>query len=122
MQEVPKEQSQPQVAAVPPYVPFRTFRNFIEGLKQGIPSRIDRSVMGSMSGGLQSQLAAALKSLSLISANGLPTELLPKLVNSEGADRIKTWRQILALGYPFLFKNFDLKSATPRMVAEEFSK
>ena len=29
-----------------PYVSYRTFRNFLELLKEGLPSRIDRSVWG----------------------------------------------------------------------------
>ena len=43
---------------VPPYVPYRSFGNFIQSLKQGIPARIDRSVMSNMSGALQSQLTS----------------------------------------------------------------
>ena len=69
--------------AVPPYVPYRSFRNFIDTLKQGIPARIDRSVMGTMSGALQSQLTTTLKYLDLIAPTGQPKEALAKLVNSE---------------------------------------
>lgn len=119
-----KQETEEQSAttkAVPAYVPYRSFRNFIDGLKQGIPSRIDRSVMASMSGALQSQLTAALRFLGLISPNGLPGEFLPKLVNSEGPERVRVLRDILHASYPFLFRGFDLKTATPRMVEEQFS-
>jgi len=32
--------------SLPPYVSYRTFRNFIDGLQTGMPSRIDRSYWG----------------------------------------------------------------------------
>src|SRR5438128_10488002 len=94
--------------AVPPYVPYRTFRNFIDSLKQGIPARIDRSVMSSMSGALQSQLTGALRYLGLITVSGQPTSYLPTLVNSEGPDRAKLLRAIIAKSYPFLGVPFNI--------------
>jgi hypothetical protein len=107
--------------AVPPYVPYRSFRNFIDSLKQGIPARIDRSVMSSMSGALQSQLTTTLRYLGLTKETGNFTELLPRLVNSEGPERVKVMREILTASYPFLFNGFDLETATPRMLEEKFS-
>jgi hypothetical protein len=109
-------------AAVPPYVPYRTLKNFLEGLKISIPSRIDRSVMGSMSGAIQSQLAASLRYLGLTSDKGLPTERLAKVVNSEGPERQKHLREMVMQAYPFLFKGFDLQRATTRQLEEEFGK
>jgi hypothetical protein len=108
---------------VPPYVPYRSFRNFIDGLKQGIPGRIDRSVMPSMSGALQSQLSAALRYLELITVAGHPMPPLLQLVNSEGPERAKVMRDLVHSAYPFLFDKdkFDLMSATPRMLEEQFS-
>jgi hypothetical protein len=106
--------------AVPPYVPYRSFRNFIDSLKQGIPGRIDRSVMASMSGAIQSQLTASLRYLGLIKATGQPTELLSMLVNSEGPERVQVMREIVMTSYHFLFAGFDVSSATPRMLEEQF--
>lgn len=111
--------TQPQ--PIPPYAPYRSFRNFIDSLKQAIPGRIDRSVMPSMSGALQSQLTAALRYLELVSSAGHPTTLLSRLVNSEGPERAKVLRELLTKSYPFLFESFDLKTATPRMVDEQFA-
>jgi len=110
--------------AVPPYVPYRSFRNFIDSLKQGIPSRIDRSVMPSMSGALQGQLTSALRYLKLITANGHPSLVLPQLVNSEGHERAKVFRGVLLNAYPFFFERerFDLMGATPRMMQEQFAQ
>jgi len=109
-----------KASAVPPYVPYRSFRNFLESLRQGIPARIDRSVMATMSGALQSQLSAALRFLKLIKITGQPNELLSRVVNSEGAERATVMQTMLGLSYPFLFQGFDLKNATPRMVEEKF--
>jgi hypothetical protein len=112
----------PNPTVVPPYVPYRSFRNFVDSLKQGIPARIDRSVMSSMSGALQSQLTTTLRYLLLISPAGQPSSYLPQLVNSEGPERAKVMREIITNCYPFLFHNFDLKNATPRMVEEQFAE
>jgi hypothetical protein len=116
--------SQTQSPAVPPYAPFRTFWNFIGSLKQGIPARIDRSVMTSMSGALQSQLTTTLRYLGLTKSTGQPTETLAKLVNSEGAERTQVMYDIVAGSYPLLFQepDFDVKNATPRMLEEKFSE
>jgi hypothetical protein len=108
--------------AVPPYVPYRTMKTFVESLKIAMPSRIDRSVMPSMSGAVQSQLNAALKYLGLVSDKGLPAEALVKLANSEGLERQKALREIVKAGYSFLFVGFDLQRATTRQLEEEFGK
>src|ERR1700691_4993636 len=79
---------------VPPYAPYRSFRNYLESLKQGIPSQIDRSVMRNMSGALQSQLSAALKYLGLVNAVGQPTDRLSRIVHSEGVERSNALRDV----------------------------
>jgi len=108
--------------AVPPYLAYRTFRNYIDGLKGvGIPSRIDRSVLGNMSGITQSQLLGTLQFLGLIQQDGKPTARLQKIVDSEGSGRQKELRDLLKAAYPFLFdSDVDLAKATPRQIKEEF--
>jgi hypothetical protein len=106
---------------VPPYAPYRSFRNYIDSLKQGIPSQIDRSVMRNMSGALQSQLSSALRYLGLVSANGQPTDRLSRIVHSEGNERATATRDIAVAAYPFLFQGFDLKTATPKMLSDKFA-
>src|SRR5260370_23357746 len=96
----------------PPYISYRTFSGFSERLGTGMPSRVDRSVMSSLSGSNQSQLMAALRYLGLISPNGLPTEKLSMLMNSEDAKFQRGMREVLLSSYPFLFKGFDLQKAT----------
>ena len=68
---------------LPPYVPYRTFTNFLDSLKRGIPQRIDRSLMGSTAGSLQGQLMQAFGYLNLITDDGTPTEKLEHLVTIE---------------------------------------
>jgi Family of unknown function (DUF5343) len=106
---------------VPPYLSFRTFSGFVEGLRKGIPNRVDRSVMSSFSGSNQSQILAALHYLGLISPKGAPTEKLSDLVNSEGVKFRTGLRAVLVGSYPFLFKGFDLRRATIDELTERFA-
>ena len=109
---------------LPPYVPYKTFGNFFESLKAiGIPQRIDRSVMKSMSGGLQGQLMLALEYLSLITDTGTPTDKLEHLVHSEGTKRQEVLREILTSSYGFLFTDgLQLDRATASQFRERFEQ
>lgn len=109
---------------VPPYLSYKTLRNFIDNMKVAIPARIDRSLMRSMAGGLQSQLIAALGYLNLITPNdGVPTEKLTRLVHSEGAERQRILKEVLMSAYPFLFKEgFPLERTTSLLLQERFSE
>lgn len=107
----------------PPYVAYRTLKNFLRSLTQMIPSRIDKSAMASLSGGAQAQLLHAMKYLNLITAEGAPTEKLPPLVKSEGADHQKQLRELITAAYPFLKGgSLDLNKATHQQLEEEFKK
>lgn len=108
--------------AVPPYLSFKTFNAFIQGLKVGIPTRIDRTVINSMSGAVQAQLMSALRYLGLVSPHAVTNEKLALLVNSEGPERERVLSGILRDGYPFLFADFDLQRATTGQLEEAFRK
>jgi hypothetical protein len=105
----------------PPYLPYKTFDTFIDSLRQGMPSRIDRSLMRSMSGGQQSSLIKALWFLGLVKDTGAPTSPLTRLVLSEGPERREALRDILTRAYDFLFQEngFDLKTATSMQFEEQ---
>lgn len=107
---------------VPPYLPFRTLATFIESLKGAMPQRIDRSLMKSMSGGMQSQLISALEYLQLISPDtGIPTDNLNRLAHSDKEDRASVLRETLTSSYRFLFENeLELERATPDQLQERF--
>ena len=103
-----------------PYVSYRTFRNFLELLKEGLPSRIDRSVWGPRySGTTGQQLMTALKSLHLISDSGVPTQNLEDLVSSVGTQRQLKIKDILEFKYSDIFQ-IDLLRATRSQFNEAF--
>ncbi len=105
----------------PPYISFKTFQNFLVGLGVNIPSRIDRSVMGTLSGTAQSQLTGALKYLNLVSEKGLPTETLTQLISSEGIERKQIRQNIINTAYPYLFADeIDLENITLNHLQEIF--
>lgn len=107
---------------LPPYVSYRTFRNFLERMQDGIPSRIDRSVMGSyMAGGTVTQLITALKVLQLIEENGKPKDPLEQLVNASGDERRSILEAILRNAYPNVFQ-LDLKRASAQEFREAFKE
>src|ERR1043165_4142356 len=108
--------------AIPPYLSHKTFNNFLEGLSKGIPSRIDRSVMASLSRTAQAHLLHALKYLNLIDAEGVPTETLNQLATAQGADKQKILKEMLITAYPFVFKgSVDLERCTSKQIEEAFA-
>ena len=108
----------------PPYVPYKTFRNFLDSMRIAIPGRIDRSLMSSMSGSLQGQLIAALEYLQLIqSGTGAVSEKLAKLVRADGEERQQLLSDIIKTSYRELFcDGFNLQNATSQQIHEQFGK
>jgi hypothetical protein len=112
-----------RVHGTPPYTSYRTFRSFIEDLReQGLPSRVDRSVLGRYSGIVGTQLMHALRFLGLIDAEGRPDERLGELVRADAEGR---WpdalRDLLRRAYAPLFA-IDLEAATPSHFNEAFRR
>lgn len=105
---------------IPPYIAFATFLTFIRELKtNGLPPRIDKSVMSKMSGGQQSQMKLALKALGLMEGE-TPTARLAQLVDAFDTEEFKPLlSQLLRATYPYVFE-LDLMAATPAMFAEAF--
>ncbi len=105
----------------PPYLSYKTFLNFLERLKvQGVPMRIDRSVVGSFSGAIQRQLFSALQYLGLMSEGGIPAENLKKLINAD-KEKPAVLKEIITSAYPFLFGEKDnLGIMTSKMLQEKF--
>lgn len=108
--------------STPPYVPYTTFTSFLNGLKKtGIPSHIDRSVMGTMSGSGQSAMIATLKSLRLINAELEPTPELSSLVNGSESDSSTTLCKLVQSTYGFLFDgSIQIENTTSKKVEEKF--
>ena len=107
---------------LPPYVSYRTFRNFIEVLQQGIPARIDRSYWGDkLSGSTGTQLVAALRFLGLVDSDGMPTSRLKQLVSAKGVQKTEALRQISSEAFAFLLQgSFDPQTATYAQLEEVF--
>ena len=105
----------------PPYLSYRTFRNYLEGLATGIPGRIDRSVLGNFSGIVQSQLLGTLQFFEMIDAEGHPTEFLDRVVSATPDVKKKLLTLALQSRYPFVFRGgVDLTKATTRQLHEQF--
>jgi hypothetical protein len=107
---------------LPPYISYRTFQNFVDGLQQGIPARIDRSYWGDrLSGSSGTQLMAALRFLGLVDADGTPTSQLELLVSTKGSERAEVLRQIVTGAFNFLMQgSFNLQSSTYAQLQEAF--
>jgi hypothetical protein len=107
--------------AVPPYVAYKTLSNFVDRFKQGLPGRIDRGLMGSMSGAAQSQVTTALRYLGMISGNNLPTQVMRQYAMGEEMERRAALRGMLVNAYPFIFNDeFDFATATASQLRETF--
>ena len=108
--------------SLPPYVSYRTFRNFIDGLQLGIPSRIDRSYWGDRwSGSNGTQLMTALRFLGLIDSDGIPQARLRQLVSARGTQRSEILRQIAHTAFSFLVeRSLDPQVATYAQLEEAF--
>lgn len=109
---------------LPPYISYRTFHNFVEGLQQRMPARIDRSYWGDMlSGSTGTQLMAALRFLDLIDENGRPTDRLKPLVSSRGEQRNNILREIALTSFDFVLEGeLDPQNATYSQLEEIFSE
>jgi hypothetical protein len=107
---------------LPPYVSYRTFRNFIDRLQQRLPSRIDRSYWGdTLSGSSGTQLMAALRFLGLIDANGKPLERLKAIVAARGEPRTELMQYMASDAFDFVLNSqLDLESATYAQLQEVF--
>lgn len=107
---------------LPPYVSYRTFWNFLEGMNHNIPARIDRSYWGDrFSGSSGTQLMAALRFLDLTDGNGYPTIKMRGIIGTRGTDRSMMVKQIVQSAYGFIFDgHLDPQTATYAQLEEAF--
>jgi len=109
--------------AVPPYIPYKTFRTLIESLRAtSIPARIDRSVFPSMSGGMQTNVFAGLKYLGLIDDKHVPQDGLGRLVAADGEAWRETLRKVFDAAYAPVFQDgLTLSNATSQQLCERLT-
>jgi len=107
---------------LPPYVSYRTFRNFVDGLQQRMPARIDRSYWADMlSGSTGTQLMAALRFLNLIDDLGRPAGHLKPLVAAKGDQRPALLREVANESFDFVLQgSLDPQNATYSQLEEIF--
>jgi len=88
-----------------PYATFSAFINFLNKLRDaGVPSRIDPSVFGNVSGTISYSIISTLKFLKLIDESGTPSQQFIDLVNASDEARGPLMKPIIEKGYPTLFK------------------
>ena len=108
-----------QERGAPAYVAYQTLKTFFGSFKEhGLPNLIDKSVLRTFSGGVQSQLKAGLRFLDLVDADNRHKPRLKTLVEAFDTDQ---WKDVVAdllkSAYPEMFR-LALESASP----SEFSK
>lgn len=112
---------------VPPYASYKTFHNYLDSLREnGIPGRLDPSVMKTLSGQAQSQIRGTLRYFNLIDEDNVPQESLESLVRAQGEEWKQQLRVILERSYSFLLGDeagsFDLTKATPSQFTVKFKE
>ena len=103
---------------------YRSFLTLLEDLQRGLPSRIDRSYWGDkFSGSTGTQLMSALRFLSLIDSNGLPTSQLRDLASSKGQHRSEVLKKISVDSFSLVMNgSFQLEQATYAQLEEVFNE
>jgi hypothetical protein len=107
---------------MPPYTAFQSLKSALLVLHEHvIPNRIDRSIWGNkFSGSVASQVLTALRFLSLIDQEGVPTEKLRALVQAINTDGWATeLRKVIEQAYAPIFA-LDLQKATASQFYERF--
>ena len=118
----PRTPRMPERQSIPPYVPWRTFENYLDGLREfgtSLPNVIDRDSMRTYSGATQSWLLSTLRSLNMIDEHGAPRPRLMQIVQASPDDRKPLYRQLIEAEYSFL-DGIELRGATQRQLARAF--
>ncbi|MEM1233993.1 MAG: DUF5343 domain-containing protein [Pseudomonadota bacterium] len=104
----------------PPYVPFGTFKTFAESFREGgLPDQIDRSLMLSMSGTVQSMLSSALRSLGFIDDDQKPTPRFVSYIGPGVEEQRQAMRDGLRECYGVVF---DHETSLQKMTQQQFDK
>lgn len=107
----------------PPVISHVSLVNFLNQLREnGVPTRIDKSLMPKASGSQSAGILAALRYLGLIDEVGKPVEQFKSIVLAADEDRKDLMVPILQKSYSFIFDDpeFDLKNATSGEMTEKF--
>lgn len=111
------------VVKVPPYIPYRTFKTFIEDVREnGVPLRLDTTSLRRFGGSVRNQLISGLRFLGLLNENN---ETQPDLEILKVAEEPEEWKprleSLLREAYGPIME-LDLARITPSHLNEEFKK
>ncbi len=109
---------------MPAYVAYETLKNFIERLKESgaVPDHIDRTMMPSMSGAVQSHLMTALRFLRLVEGDDdAATESLRRLVRGGPDDWQPVLCDVLHVAYSGITDDVNIATTTDGKLREAFS-
>lgn len=111
------------VIKIPPYIPYRTFRTFIEDVREnGVPLRLDTNSLRRFGGSVRPQLISGLRFLGLLNENN---ETQPDLDVLKAAEEPEDWKPRLANLLRETYgpiMELDLARITPSHLNEEFKK
>jgi hypothetical protein len=89
------------ITVSPPYCTYRQLTNLFNTLRETrVPSRVDRSLFGNMSGGTAYSLLSSLKFLKLTDNDGIPQPLLREIVEADEGSRKPLIHRMLQAAYP----------------------
>jgi hypothetical protein len=103
------------------YVPWATFKNSLEQLAKGMPSRIDRSVFPGIAWNAQNQLFIAFKFMGLLKGEEEPTPLLDELVKGNEEERKAKLAKVVRDSYAELIA-IDLTKASKAHFEEKLGE
>jgi hypothetical protein len=108
--------------ASPPYLPFKTFLNFIDMLSATVvPHRIDASIMSKYPGSIKAQLRAGLGYIGAIDDQAIVQPSFKELVGARGTDM---WRDVFTTQffdwYREILGDLDLDTATLSQLKDRF--
>lgn len=107
---------------LPPYVPFKAFKSFIERLHgTAIPPAIDPSLLRNLSGSARSQLMSCLRFLNLTGPNGTVTDGFRTLIKSYKTEKWPdTLGEAIFASYHELIGDVDLDHGTDAQLDNAF--
>lgn len=116
---------QPNTESVKKNIPalsHATLSNFLDAFKgtEQIPTHIDKSLLSTQSGAIQSAILNTLKFLEFTTEDGKPSEMFYEYVATEKSERAAIWHKVLTKHYDFLLSHVDIERTTSALVADRF--
>ena len=111
-------------ALTPPYISVLQLKNFVKQLAEtSVPIKIDKGVIGSLSGSAQTALMSAIRFLGLVSDDGTTQKALRDLVDAYKAGE-GSWKQGLLsrlnAAYKDVVVNVDIENGTWKTLEKAF--